>query len=83
MSCITHNRTDTGNLRHYNYKLPEGDNAYACNALSWDFFPRHRDVLQVDPWLGMVCRQLEKMEKPILDIIRTQAMSSRTRLDSR
>lgn len=66
---------------NYNYKLRDGENACPFNALYWDFFMRNGDVLKNNPRIGMVYRQLEKMEPSALNVIQTKALNTRERLN--
>jgi deoxyribodipyrimidine photolyase-related protein len=66
---------------HYD-KARSGSHACPFNALYWDFFDRQRERLGNNHRLGMVYRQLDKMEGSTLDALRTQAAGLRERLDS-
>ena len=59
-----------------------GPNACPFNALYWDFFARHEERLGKNPRLGMVYRQLQKMQGPPLEALREQAAATRARLDA-
>jgi len=52
------------------------------HALYWDFFARNESTLGNNFRLGMVFRQLQKMQGPQLDALREHAASLRTRLDA-
>ena len=67
---------------HYDKKARSGSHACPFNALYWDFFDRQRERLGNNHRLGMVYRQLDKMEGSTLDALRTQAAGLRERLDS-
>ena len=67
---------------HYDKKLKVGDRACPYNALYWDFFARNEGVLGHNFRLGMVYRQLQKMQGPQLDALREHAADLRTRLDT-
>jgi deoxyribodipyrimidine photolyase-related protein len=66
----------------YDPKLKVGERACPYNALYWDFFARHEPMLGGNARLGMVYRQLQKMQGPQLDALRAQAAESRARLES-
>ncbi|WP_298595966.1 cryptochrome/photolyase family protein [Zoogloea sp.] len=66
---------------HYDRKARSGSHACPFNALYWDFFDRQRERLGGNHRLGMVYRQLDKMEGGVLDALRTQAAGLRERLD--
>ncbi len=66
---------------HYDKKLREGDKACPFNALYWDFFARNRTSLRGNHRLGMVYRQLEKMDPEVLTALRIKANVSRRALD--
>jgi deoxyribodipyrimidine photolyase-related protein len=65
----------------YDHKLKLGERACPFNALYWDFFARHEPVLGSNNRLGMVYRQLQKLQGPKLDALRDQAAGIRTRLE--
>lgn len=67
----------------YDKKLKTGNKACPFNALYWDFFDRHADMLKSNHRLGMVYRQLEKMDPEQRDAIRQQAAWTIEHLDSR
>ncbi|MDD3325635.1 MAG: cryptochrome/photolyase family protein [Zoogloea sp.] len=67
---------------HYDKKARSGSHACPFNALYWDFFDRQRERLGNNHRLGMVYRQLDKMEGCTLNALRTQAAGLRERLDS-
>ncbi|MBL6761451.1 MAG: cryptochrome/photolyase family protein [PS1 clade bacterium] len=46
----------------YNVKQAHGDTACPFNYLYWDFMIRHRDKLGGNPRMGMVYRNLDKMD---------------------
>jgi deoxyribodipyrimidine photolyase-related protein len=53
---------------HYDKKVRIGERACPFNALYWDFFHRNTATLARNPRIGMVYRQLEKMDEgAILD----------------
>lgn len=66
---------------HYDKKLREGDKACPFNALYWDFFARNQTSLGSNHRLGMVYRQLEKMDDEVLNALRLKANDSRQRLN--
>ena len=63
----------------YDRKQRTGDDACPFNALYWDFFDRHAGTLGRNPRLGMVYRQLAKLDMAPL---RAQANLLRGRLDA-
>ncbi len=67
---------------HYDRKAREGERACPYNSLYWDFFARNRQQLSANPRLGMVYRQLEKMEGETLDALQTKATALRGNLDA-
>ena len=67
---------------HYDKKLKLGERACPYNALYWDFFARNETTLGKNFRLGMVYRQLQKMQGPQLDALREHAATLRTRLDT-
>lgn len=67
---------------HYDKKARSGDHACPFNALYWDFFDRQRERLGNNHRLGMVYRQLDKMEGNTLDALRSQAARLRERIDT-
>lgn len=66
---------------HYDRKQKTGERACPYNALYWDFFVRHAPELGRNPRLGMVYRQLEKMQGAVLDALRARASELRGRLN--
>ena len=67
---------------HYDKKLKVGERACPYNALYWDFFARNEGTLGNNFRLGMVYRQLQKMQGPQLDALREHAAGLRMRLDA-
>ncbi|MBN8442825.1 MAG: cryptochrome/photolyase family protein [Thauera sp.] len=67
---------------HYDKKARTGARACPFNALYWDFFSRHADRMGNNHRLGMVYRQLAKMDAATRDALTTQAASLRARLDA-
>jgi deoxyribodipyrimidine photolyase-related protein len=57
-----------------------GEDACPFNALYWDFHLRHADKLSRNPRIGMVYRNIAKMDILEVDAIKTQAESIRARL---
>lgn len=49
----------------YDHKQKLGERACPFNALYWDFFARHEPLLGSNSRLGMVYRQLQKMQGPV------------------
>ena len=66
---------------HYDKKLRLGEKACPFNALYWDFFARNADKLSVNPRLGMVYRQLQRMGDNDLNSLQGQAREFRFRLN--
>ncbi len=67
---------------HYDKKQRIGEKACPFNALYWDFFARNSDKLGSNPRLGMVYRQLEKMNGEAVAAFRARADDLRARLDT-
>ena len=67
---------------HYDKKPKTGERACPFNALYWDFFARHEATLGKNFRLGMVYRQLQKMEGAPLQALREQATAVLARLDA-
>lgn len=67
---------------HYDKKQKTGERACPYNALYWDFFARHQATLGQNQRLGMVYRQLGKMEDAQLQALREQAGWVRARLET-
>ena len=67
---------------HYKKKERLGERACPFNALYWDFHLRHDDKLRRNPRIGMVYRNIDKMDAAERDAIRTQAQAVQARLDS-
>jgi len=63
----------------YDRKQRTGDHACPFNALYWDFFDRHAATLGLNPRLGMVYRQLARLD---MAPVRAQASLLRSRLDA-
>ena len=66
---------------HYNKKLREGEKACPFNALYWDFFERNKEKLSSNFRLGMVYRNLEKMDGAAITSLKAQARISLEKLD--
>lgn len=66
----------------YDHKQKLGEQACPFNALYWDFFARHEPVLGSNPRLGLVYRQLQKLQGSQLDALRAQAEETRAGLGS-
>ena len=66
---------------HYDKKARLGPTACPFNALYWDFFARNTDRLKGNQRLGMVYRNLEKMDDAALAACQVQAADLRERLD--
>jgi len=67
---------------HYDKKQKTGERACPYNALYWDFFARHQATLGQNQRLGMVYRQLGKMEGAQLQGLREHAGWVRARLET-
>ncbi|MDP4074389.1 cryptochrome/photolyase family protein [Acidovorax sp. A1169] len=67
---------------HYDKKLKVGERACPYNALYWDFFARNEATLGSNFRLGMVYRQLQKMQGPQLEALRGHASHLRANLDA-
>lgn len=57
------------------YKVKEATGETACpfNYLYWDFMHRHQETLRANPRMGMVYRNLDKMDKTKLDAVQQSA----------
>jgi deoxyribodipyrimidine photolyase-related protein len=66
----------------YDRQQKVGGQACPFNALYWDFFARHAPTLGGNPRLGMVYRQLQKLQGPALEDLRAHAADLRARLDT-
>ncbi|MFZ6845866.1 cryptochrome/photolyase family protein [Undibacterium sp. RuTC16W] len=66
---------------HYDKKARLGERACPYNALYWDFFYRNAERLENNPRIGMVYRQLEKMDSEAIQGFTERAALLRTRLD--
>ncbi len=58
-----------------------GPRACPFNSLYWDFFARHAPLLEHNPRLALVYRQLRQMAGEELDTLRAQATQYRQQLD--
>lgn len=67
---------------YYDRKARVGDKACPYNALYWDFFARNKSKLVKNPRIGMVYRQLEKMEPAAIEAFTQQAKQLRIHLDN-
>ena len=67
---------------HYDKKKREGENACPFNALYWDFFIRHDKQLSDNHRLGMVYRQIEKMDPPAIEALQQQAIKIKSSLNT-
>jgi deoxyribodipyrimidine photolyase-related protein len=67
---------------HYNKKLREGEKACPFNALYWDFFERNKEKLGNNFRLGMVYRNLEKMDEAALSALKAQATITLAKLNA-
>jgi deoxyribodipyrimidine photolyase-related protein len=66
---------------HYDPKARLGERACPFNSLYWDFFARHAERLSGNQRLGMVYRQLDKMDDAERAALQTHAQELRGRLD--
>ena len=66
---------------HYDKKARLGERACPYNALYWDFFARNADRLAGNQRLGMVYRNLEKMDDEARAAFQDRAHDLRSRLD--
>jgi len=66
---------------HYDKKQRIGERACPYNSLYWDFFARNKTRLGSNPRLGIVYKQLEKMEPAALNALQVQASGIRTKLE--
>ncbi len=67
---------------HYRKKERIGERACPFNALYWDFHLRHDDKLRRNPRIGMVYRNIDKMDAAERDAIGQQARGIQARLDT-
>jgi deoxyribodipyrimidine photolyase-related protein len=65
---------------HYNKKERLGERACPFNALYWNFHLRHDDLLRRNPRIGMVYKQIDKMDADTVEAIRNQARTLQGRL---
>ncbi|GJI99931.1 cryptochrome/photolyase family protein [Duganella rhizosphaerae] len=65
---------------HYQKKLRIGERACPYNALYWDFFARNEQRLGGNHRLGMVYRQLHRMDGADRQALQEQAADTRARL---
>lgn len=66
---------------HYRKKERIGERACPFNALYWDFHLRHDDKLRRNPRIGMVYRNIDKMDEAEREAIRQKARAIQARLD--
>ena len=66
---------------HYHHKQRTGERACPYNALYWDFHQRHRDRLEGNPRIGMVYRNLNRMDAQTLSALADQAARIRGNVD--
>jgi deoxyribodipyrimidine photolyase-related protein len=66
---------------HYDKKARIGEHACPFNALYWDFFHRNSTTLAKNPRIGMVYRQLEKMDDAAIADFQEQAQRMLVNLD--
>jgi deoxyribodipyrimidine photolyase-related protein len=61
----------------YDVKARSGPRACPFNALYWDFLARHQPELSANPRMGLVMRQLERLDPQELNRIRATAAGHR------
>ena len=61
----------------YDVKARSGPKACPFNALYWDFLDRHAARLRANPRMGLVMKQLEKLDPGELEAIRASALAHR------
>ena len=66
---------------HYDKKSRIGELACPFNALYWDFFHRNAPALERNPRIGMVYRQLEKMDEAAIADFQAKAQRLTANLD--
>ena len=66
----------------YDPQQKTGPAACPFNALYWDFHARHLEVLQRNPRIGMVLRQLQRMDAETLTALRARAQRTLEQLDA-
>lgn len=66
---------------YYDKKLRVGERSCPFNSLYWDFFIRHTDALSGNHRLGMVFRQIEKMDTESKNGLQARALEIRNNLD--
>ncbi len=66
----------------YQRKERLGERACPFNALYWDFHLRHAELLRRNPRIGMVYKQIDKMDAAQREAIAAQAKAWRARLDA-
>ena len=65
--------SDHCNGCRYDVKQREGEDACPFNYLYWDFMMRHEDKLGDNPRMGMVYRNLQKMDDARKSDVRASA----------
>lgn len=70
--------------KHCRYKVTEtlGEQACPFNALYWDFLDRHRDTLASNPRMGMMYRNLDRMDEEKRSAIRERADALKVRVEA-
>lgn len=66
---------------HYDKKQREGPRACPFNALYWDFFIRHEKKLSANHRLGMVYRNIEKMDEAAVASLQAKAQDIKASLN--
>ncbi len=66
---------------YYDKKLRVGERACPFNSLYWDFFIRNASALSGNHRLGMVYRQIEKMDAETTTSLQQRALDIRNNLD--
>lgn len=67
---------------HYDKKQRDGEHACPFNALYWDFFIRHENKLANNHRLGMVYRNIEKMDDAAIETLQNRAQMIKGALDT-
>ena len=67
---------------HYDPKEKLGERACPFNALYWDFLDRNEKRLGKNPRMGMMYKNLQRMDDKALDDVRSQAQQVKQKLKS-
>jgi deoxyribodipyrimidine photolyase-related protein len=65
----------------FNVKARHGPDACPFNSLYWDFLARHQAQLVQNPRMGLMMKQLAKLDAAELDAIRATAAGHRQNAD--